>query len=259
MLDKPAVTRASLPNTLRHRTCDCLIRLGSAHDGGYLVAEADLLRTDHLLSFGIGENWEFEQDFCQRNTVPVTAYDASVGPLDHCWRALDLVTRSLSLRRATKSVRKCWDYRSFFQSHPHNRHISRHVGIGHQYLPMEAVLGETDAGSIFVKMDIEGSEYRCLEALIEDHGRISGAVIEFHDVDLHMALVDDFVRRFGLELVHIHANNFAPLSDSGLPHVLELTFSRHCEPQDRECVYPHPLDRPNSPAASEIIISFAER
>ena len=36
----------------------------------------------------------------------------------------------------------------------------------------------------FVKMDIEGSEYRVLDDLLKHWGNIVGLAIEFHDVDI---------------------------------------------------------------------------
>ena len=154
-------------------------------------------------------------------------------------------------------LRSYLDFRRFFKRNPRNRHIAKHVGIGQNHVSMRAVLGEANAANAFIKMDIEGSEYRCLDALIAFQDAIAGAVIEFHDVDFHIGRIADFIRRFEPGLVHIHANNFAPVGDDGLPQVLELTFSRHGMPDQRERVYPHRLDRPNNPGAAEIAISFA--
>ena len=57
---------------------------------------------------------------------------------------------------------------------------------------------------IFIKMDIEGSEYRLLDDILKYASDISGLVIEFHDVDLHQERILNFIQKLPLTLVHIH-------------------------------------------------------
>ena len=57
-----------------------------------------------------------------------------------------------------------------------------------------------------------------------------------------------------LKLVHIHANNYAPVRlDSNLPLVLELTFSKNA-PLEKKAILPHNLDMPNDPSSEEFFI-----
>jgi len=56
--------------------CDDLVRVGKDNDGGYLVNEKDILKTDKLISFGIGEDISFEEQFCHIKNIPVVAYDS---------------------------------------------------------------------------------------------------------------------------------------------------------------------------------------
>jgi hypothetical protein len=107
-----------------------------------------------------------------------------------------------------------------------------------------------------MKIDIEGSEYRLLDTLILNQNRISGLVIEFHDCDLHLNTIKNFIQNFGLKLAHIHANNFFPIRlDDELPLILELTFSKYCEVQKVESL-PHILDMPNNKIKPEISLSI---
>ena len=248
---------AVLPPTFRHSNCENLVRLGSTNDGGYLVAEQDVRRADVLVALGIGDNWEFERHFSKLNGVSIIAYDASVGSGEFRNQAIRTLLRARKLRASIRLFRKYLDFRRFFKKGPRHRHIAKFVGAGYLDVPMRTVLTGANARNAFVKMDIEGSEYRCLDALIEFQDTISGAVIEFHDVDLHLDRIQDFVSRFKLNLVHIHANNFAPVTDCGLPQVLELTFSKSCEPNGVMSVYPNRLDQPNNPNRPEIRILFA--
>jgi hypothetical protein len=52
-----------------------------------------------------------------------------------------------------------------------------------------------------------------LDELIDNASLITGLAIEFHDVDLHMDRLQDFVSRFPLRLVHTHCNNFVIRND----------------------------------------------
>ena len=107
-----------------------------------------------------------------------------------------------------------------------------------------------------MKIDIEGSEYRLLDTLILNQNRITGLVIEFHDCDLHLDVINKFIKSFDIKLAHIHANNFAPIrSNDMLPLSLELTFSKNCEFQ-KEGFLPHALDMPNDKNISEINLSI---
>ena len=46
-----------------------------------------------------------------------------------------------------------------------------------------------------------------------------------HDVDIHLTEIKKFINQLSLDLVHVHANNYAPIrADDDLPIVLELTF-----------------------------------
>ena len=64
---------------LRPRTYDGMVRVGSAHDGGYLMPEAALAGAQMLLSFGLWVNWEFEAHLRRlRPGLPVHVYDHTV-------------------------------------------------------------------------------------------------------------------------------------------------------------------------------------
>ena len=68
----------TLPKIFQPYYCNNLVRLGKNHDGGYLVNEQDILKTKTLLSFGIGEDWSFEEQFTNLNNCPLIAYDGTL-------------------------------------------------------------------------------------------------------------------------------------------------------------------------------------
>ena len=71
---------AELPSFLRPVAADDLVRIGSPHDGGYVVSQRMLEDAQFLLSFGLGENWAFEAAICDclpARTPVCHAYDGS--------------------------------------------------------------------------------------------------------------------------------------------------------------------------------------
>ena len=117
------------------------------------------------------------------------------------------------------------------------------------------VLNQVESKYIFLKIDIEGSEYRFLHDILANEERITGIVLELHDVDIHLKEIENFINRFSLNLVHVHANNFAPIrADDDLPLVLELTFSKYSN-NSTDYKLPHNLDMPNNKYFSEYEIS----
>ena len=57
---------------------------------------------------------------------------------------------------------------------------------------------------LLLKIDIEGSEYRLLDEIISNQNFLSGLIIEFHDVDLNLNKINEFIENFSLSLSHIH-------------------------------------------------------
>ena len=76
----------------------------------------------------------------------------------------------------------------------------------------------------FLKIDIEGSEYRILDQIKNFAPSLNALVIEFHDCDLHFEKIKNFINNFKLQLVHIHANNFSLINSDNCPRAVELTF-----------------------------------
>lgn len=50
--------------------------------------------------------------------------------------------------------------------------------------------------ALFLKIDIEGFEYRILDEIIQYSDILTGVVIEFHDCDLHMHRILKFISEF---------------------------------------------------------------
>ena len=109
---------------------------------------------------------------------------------------------------------------------------------------------------MFLKIDIDGSEYRILEELVELQNHFSALIIEFHDVDLNLKKISDFIEKFKLILTHIHPNNYGFLSHDNLPTVIECTFEREPEIIAGEITLPNKFDQPNDPSKKDYNLTF---
>jgi hypothetical protein len=211
----------TLPKILKPFYCEDLIRVGKNHDGGYIVNKKDVMKSEHLLSFGVGNDISFEQDFVELCPCPVDAYDGTVDNTNEFFS----------------------EDRSF-----HKKNIGRDC---EDFISLK--------NNTFIKCDIEGYEYEILSFLISNSKYISGAVIEFHHVyeyDLFNELTN-FIAKFGLKLIHVHANNnsYIELDDRIVPDCLELSFSSSENLEYKEQIdLPHKLDMPNSIFRDELKI-----
>lgn len=248
---------AVLPTFMGYRSAEDLIRLGKDYDGGYLVSRKDVEASAALVSLGVNDDWSFESDFVTLHDVPVTAYDASVNARVFLTRAVESLARIDRPAQLVYWLRTYRSYTSFFRGS--RRHVERFVEAGRdeRSVSLDDVVRAAPDGALFLKIDIEGSEYRLLDDLVRHAGRTSGLVIEMHDCDLHLDRIRSFLEDYPLRLVHVHANNFAPVHpDTGLPRVLELTFSRHGS-LARSCTLPHPLDMPNDRYRPDVLLTVA--
>ncbi|WP_298768700.1 hypothetical protein [uncultured Shewanella sp.] len=247
-----------LPNFMKFTTALDLVRVGRDYDGGYLVSKSDIDKSDVLIGLGINDDWSFESDFCQYNDVPVYAYDASVSKKVFFKNIKNAFRRFHRPKPLLHWIKVYNSYKKFFTGNKH--HIEKFVGLnaGGVHCSMDEVFKDTDYKNIFLKIDIESSEYRILESLIENQDRITGMAIEFHYCDVHLERIRSFIERFKLPLVHIHANNIAAIRiDDSLPSVLELTFSQYAKTGSNMSM-PHELDMPNSEKFDEIALRVVE-
>ena len=210
-------------------------RLGSKHDGGYVVIDCKT-KYDKFLSAGIDVNIDFEQAFVQLHpVVECEAFDGTVA--------------------------------SFPQTSEQRIHFhKKNIGPGNSdtVTNWHAYLDEYK--NVFIKMDIEGSEYEWLNTLTATHlNHILQIVIEFHSPyknEQHWKMIDKLNATH--YLVHLHGNNYAGIvqfspnpTQAILPDVFECTFVRKTEfphpPAYNSMALPVPgLDTPNCPTRPDI-------
>lgn len=213
-----------------------LIRVGSAHDGGYLIPD-DLGEIAMCFSPGVSTNADFETDLFRRSGIPSALADGSVdgpppGTVFHSFEKLFLGSSSGRDRMRLED----W--------------VARHRPDG---MP----------GDLLLQMDIEGSEYAVLiDTPATVLRRFRTMVIEFHSLEwlftafgctVMSAIFDKLLADF--VVCHLHPNNHSPAQRRGtleIPRVMEFTFLRRdrVRPGGPMLMIPHPLDAdclPNKP------------
>ena len=262
---------------LKPRRRDDLIRLGKPRDGGYVVPAQAVACSEVLLSLGMKQDWSFERRFAAVNPATrVIGVDPSIGA---ALFARQIVTSAGNLaigalrregrrvRRHATVLRTSLDYFWFFRWR--HRHVARlvsasdadgHIGFDELF----ALARPTGDHRVFVKMDIEGSEYAVIGDLLRHERHINCVVIEFHRLAKRAGLFNEAVARLqhGFQIVHIHGNNYAPY-DAGndFPDAVEITLLNRAlatEPEtESPGVYPRVgLDFPNTAARDDYPLRF---
>jgi len=212
-------------------------RVGKSNDGGYVIAELPGTY-DLLLAGGVSDDISFETQFLDiHSDLTCYAFDGTVKSLPQQDSRVTFVNKNLASENSETTTNM------------------------REYM--------LDKQNIFMKMDIEGHEFRVLPTFFEDNRiqSIKQLVVEIHSpADIQM--FPDYFKGLSdiknpqmfrlLEninkthtLVHFHANNGCKMNvidGIKLPHVFELTYVRNDfvpeKIQNREPL-PTPLDMRN--------------
>ncbi|MDC0200637.1 FkbM family methyltransferase [Candidatus Pelagibacter sp.] len=245
-----------------------LIRYGKDNDGGYLVEENSIFQSNSLISLGLGHDWSFEKDYYKANKKPIYCYDHSVSYSSikkYSFKSLGSyffrVFKPKYLFRKEFFSNMFYDiflfnnYKKFFKNNV--KHFQYKIGPGKNGTNLNYIFNKKNIETpTFLKIDIEGSEYRILDELIKFQNNLTGIVIEFHDFDIHINRIIKFVESFEMDLVHIHPQNPAPLNDENIPTQLEISFSKNPNKISNNPKIPHELDQPANPNFDEIDLKF---
>jgi hypothetical protein len=219
-----------------------LIRMGCAHDGGYLIPD-DLNGIEACFSPGVDNRATFEAQLLGRG-IRCHLADASVdrSPLDdeHC------------------------------------TFLKRYLGAVNNDLFITADRWIEDLepgnGDLLLQMDIEGAEWLVLLNISAANlARFRIIVLELHDMERLMdkhafqiihGVMDRLLERF--YVVHNHPNNYGGLVRAGaieIPRSLEMTLLRRDRVSQVSSAtqFPHPLDQVNAEDRRDIVLPAAWR
>ena len=250
-----------LPYCFKPYATFSLMRVGNTHEGGYLIETQSLWKAAQLVSLGVGDDWTFEKDFLSRKPVPVTAYDPGLTDMYLLDRAFVHLLGMLVLQKSPAEVAKSFwrlrDYGKFFQGR-----IAHHrIQPGYDGSASKALSSIIEAAGpdypIFLKVALNGWEYRLLDEMARHADKICGMVIEFTGVNLRRKRIEKFIEQGPFTLVHIHGNNTLRfLDEHGDPTILEMTFVNNPREIADGPLIPHPLDRRSNPNYREVELRF---
>lgn len=186
-----------------------LIRLGSAHDGGYVVNKSSLDKSDVLYTYGVSDDYNFELDYAKRYP------DKEVRMFDHTVNHASEVFRNVFFFKEALEINDDDTLNSF------RNHLERFKDLNKK---------------VFLKIDIEGYEYDFFLNLsnnLDLLNNITGMAIEFHNLNtvfnyiLFHKIINKLSRFF--TVTHIHGNNHArqhQIDGDIYPEVIELSFCK---------------------------------
>lgn len=263
-----------------------LIRIGKHNDGGYAVPRSLIERADVLLSFGISDDWSFEEDFRKTNrNVVIEAYDRTTCLSNYRHLAGRNIRRAILFGCLMSFVnaryhfidflkwrRLCIQYRRFFSPHNKAYHFEKWVGTqadqNHVTLAgtLARLIDKENKKSIFLKMDIEGAEYAVIDQMLPFVDYIGCIVLEWHDIDRHKSFEPLFsVLLESYSLVHVHGNNCDAINEhDNFPVTIEVTLVNKSQmkkwgesPEPPARTYPiNGLDEPNDPGKPDYPLEF---
>lgn len=236
-------------------------RLGSKFDGGYVLPRSVIESASMLLSFGVNDDWNLEIDFLeQSNDLIVHCFDASVSGSTFMMRAFKSLLR-LRFKSFAKYCQTCFSYNRFFRTKAkhHKKYIADYIfGDYIDFNEIERTVPEVQNAtnnSVVLKIDIEGGEYRLLEAILERKEKYSCILIEFHDFDLHQNAIQKFTEDLGFAIVNFHANNCASVNKDNVPLVVEVTLVSNELVSGTSNI--NKLNAPCCPQKEELVVVFS--
>ena len=211
-----------LPNSWKPINTSGMVLIGPKCDGGYVVTEAAAKAANLLVSMGVNDDWRFEEDFRKRTGASVVAYDGTVNWWFWTRHALRSIQRT-DFRRLGRYA----SYRRFFTGEK-VQHRKQMIGDGRNgTVSVSDILREFPDQQIFLKMDIEGSEYEVLDQIVAEQDRFAGIAMEWHEISRRRNDVTKFIAAMTtFSVVALHVNNWGGTDRNGDPQCLEMTLTQ---------------------------------
>jgi hypothetical protein len=218
---------------------------------------------------GISTDWSFEEQARDLNPkLRIEGYDHTISGYIFKRKIFSAMLRFFLRKSTWAEVRRkagiSKAYGQFFgsQSAVHHKEMVCGTRSSQGCANVDKIFGRVVSGKVFLKIDIEGSEYEIIDALMLHAHRVTGLAMEFHETDSKRAIFVNAVKTLqrAFDIVHLHANNYGGVGPDGLPVSLELSFTRKntAQPQRFRNNLPLPLiDTPNNPELPDYVMHFA--
>ena len=270
-----------------------LIRVGNKEkDGGYVISKRQVDKTKILIGLGVNYDWSFEEEFKSlNNSVNIYCYDFSVGKSVYLKSFISSLINVVSPSSYTKeifnkrspvsvftkpvfNIKTYFNFKSFFKAEKGNFFFQKGISdfSGGVFITVPEMFNNVKSfkdlpdNSVYLKMDIEESEYDVLEDILEQSSKINGLSIEFHNIkhlwnDFNL-LAEKLKKDF--EIIHVHGNNCCGyIHGTEIPNLIEVSYMKRNLLTDDELnsvnqrKYPlEKLDSPNLPNIPDLTMSF---
>ena len=198
-----------------------LVRLGNQSDGGYILSNKIIKKSDYLLSFGLGDNFGFESDIKKKNSrCNIYVYDHTINFFYWIKHFFYWLWKSIRFRKYLKFLTFI-NYILFFKIKKNKHHKIKISKINYS-LSKALKINKIDHKKTILKIDIDGDEYSIIHE-IKNYDFL-GLIIEFENAPQNMKRIVNFIENNkNLSIIHIHGNNFLP-TIKNIPQALEISF-----------------------------------
>lgn len=245
-----------------------LKRLGRNLDGGYVVDDSIIDNCKTLITFGLGNDWSFEEDYIKKNNkVKIHIYDHTINFYPYLKEVFKYFKRFLTFRTNSQSVINRIKNLIKFKKFIHSKNIlfykEKISSKDKNYTDVSKVFNRiASEEKVVIKVDIEGSEFEIINDLLLYSDRIEMLLFEFHDLDKNEKIFLELTKKLNEKfyIIHIHGNNHCEHPTGGLPVALEVTFmNKKYQPDKIEYVKNFPrknLDFANNPFKEDLAFYF---
>ena len=218
-----------LPNILKpfKSNKQNLLRVGPRKDGGYIIDQRVIKKSKTVITCGLNDDWEFEKHYLKINSKSkVIAYDHTVNK--KFWKmrfkkdflAL-IMLKKISINKIL-DVFKYIDYKFFFKK---NIHISKKVVLKKKNVNEISIKEILDKKKdVILKIDIEGDEYKILNAINKEQRKINFLILEFHNISKNIQRIKKFLSNSKFKIIHLHGNNYGGIDKFKNPNVIEVSL-----------------------------------
>lgn len=250
-----------------------LSRLGNNEDGGYILDLNVLKKVKHLLSFGVGDNWTFEEACLKKNPqIIIKIFDYSIDIKEFYKSFFKYIRRFLTFRSNFKSIKNTFkilknynNFKKFFKKKNIFYYPNKITQSSNSKLDKSLIdILNSINGKVIIKCDIEGDEYDLLYNLNSHLKNVEIILVEFHWVEKNFNSFKKIILQLkkNYNIVHFHVNNNSIFKKSNkMPDYIELTFLRKKKNLDSKKRYYFPirnLDFPNNPNISDYSVHFSQ-
>ena len=258
-------------NFLQPKQTNNLIRMGIKKDGGYIIDKTTLDKVNHLVSFGMANEFSFETDFLNyQKSNKIQIYDHTVNHKNYLLKILKVFRRLITLRRNVKQfINEICDYYNYikFIYNINVKFLSLKITnkkYNDNEISFSSIISDIDNSveNIGLKIDIEGDEYKLIDDICNKHKKINFLIIEFHKIDQNKDLFLQSTKKLNqiFDIIHLHGNNHESVMSDGFPNVVEISFANKNNNLNY-IKFPNALpieglDFPNNPHVPDIKLYF---